>query len=98
MSRINRFFYRLTRGRLGGWVPGAPVVLLTTTGRRTGLPRTVPLAAVTVDGDVVVGTGAAGSRTDPQWFLNLVARPQAIVESKGERFDVLADVLDSDEH
>lgn len=68
--------YRLSGGRIGGHVAGLPVLLLTTTGRRTGKPRTVPLSYFD-DGGVPVLIGSrGGSSRHPSWYLNLEANPE----------------------
>lgn len=92
-SRLNRFLYRASRGRVGGWVPGAPVILLTTKGRRSGRFVTVPLAGLRDGNDLIVGAGAGGSPTDPQWYLNLLAEPTGVVQLRGETFSVKARLL-----
>ena len=83
---------RVTGGRLValGLVPS---LLLTTTGRRSGRPRTTPLLGVP-DGDafIVIGSNWGGPR-HPAWALNLLARPDASVAHKGRRFPVRARLL-----
>lgn len=97
MSRFNRFVYAKSGGRVGGRVAGAQVVLLTTTGRVTGRPFTVPVASSEDGDDLLVGAFAGGLPTDPQWIRNLRAHPRAVVQLKGETFDVVAHELDADE-
>ncbi len=83
-SAINRGWYKLTGGRVGGKFRGAPLVLLTTTGRKTGKSRTCPLLAVK-DGDSFVLTASHGGHDDhPGWYLNLLANPDVIVQD-GDR-------------
>lgn len=81
MSRVNTWAYRLTGGWLGGtWLRGAPVMLLTVTGRKTGRKLTVPLLYLR-DGDrVVVVASKGGMDAHPLWYLNLVANPDVEVE------------------
>ena len=77
--------YRLTNGRLGGRLLGMPVLLLTTTGRRSGERRTVPLTYFE-DGDALLVVGSkGGSPRHPDWYLNLVADPDAEIQVGGER-------------
>jgi len=80
----------------GGVGPGRwatqPLLLLTTTGARSGLPRTTPLLYST-DGDrLVVIASKGGEPTHPDWYHNLLALAQATVEVGGETFPVLAEV------
>jgi deazaflavin-dependent oxidoreductase (nitroreductase family) len=71
--------YRATGGRFVGR-PGAPSLLLTTTGRKTGRPRTTALFYLP-DGDrQVLVASYAGDRRHPQWYLNLVAHPEVTVQ------------------
>jgi deazaflavin-dependent oxidoreductase (nitroreductase family) len=88
----DRFVARLTGGRLIA-LGTVPALLLTTTGRRSGQPRTVPLQYIP-DGDsfLVIGSNWGGPR-HPAWALNLLAEPAATVVHKGERFPVRATVL-----
>jgi deazaflavin-dependent oxidoreductase (nitroreductase family) len=80
----------------GRW-EGQPLLLLTTTGARSGQPRTVPLLYST-DGDrLVVIASKGGEPTHPDWYHNLVADPEATVEAEGETFPVRAQVASGDE-
>src|SRR5262249_25529629 len=82
--------YRLTKGRVGGRLMGIPVLLLTTSGRRTGKRRTVPLTYFE-DGDLLVVVGSkGGSPQHPDWYLNLVAGPEVEVQVGGEHRPVRA--------
>ena len=84
-SAMNRGWYQLTGGRVGGKFRGAPLVLLTTTGRKTGKPRTWPLLAVK-DGDRFVLTASHGGHDDhPGWYLNLLANPDVTVQDRGQK-------------
>ena len=83
----------------GGQVPGRkyPLILLTTTGAKTGLPRTIPLNYST-DGDrIVVIASKAASPTHPDWYHNLVANPEATIEIGAEKFPVRARVAEGPE-
>ena len=91
---VHRWLYRATGGRLGNnWAKDRmPVVLLTTTGRRTGQERTWPLGHIR-DGDAyVVIASNGGLPRHPAWYLNLTAQPRAMVEMGATRVEVLADV------
>ena len=85
----------------GGVVPGRwaerPLLLLTTTGVRTGMPRTTPLI-YTSDGDrLVVIASKGGEPTNPDWYHNLLAHPEATVEVGDEAFPVRAEVAEGAE-
>ena len=76
---------------------GRQVLILTTTGAKTGERRESPLA-YTLDGDrVVVVASKGGSPTHPAWYHNVVANPNVTVELNGERFDATAAVATGDE-
>lgn len=93
-GRVQRVLYRATGGRLGGRVGKAGVLLLTTTGRRSGKQRTVPLLYVP-DGDAfVVVASLGGHATHPAWYLNLRANPAVTVQVGGTTTPVRAEELD----
>lgn len=76
--------FRLTGGRVFGGALGMPVVMLTTTGRRTGARRTVMLTAPVHDGETLVLVASyGGDDRDPAWFRNLVANPDVEVITRG---------------
>ena len=89
--------YRLTGGRLGGSWGKAPILLLTTTGRRSGKPQTTPLLYLDDDGRfVVVGTND-GAPEHPSWYRNLEKDPNAQVQSRGRKFAVRARTASGEE-
>lgn len=75
------FVFRLTRGRgtLSSWLAGVELAMLTTTGARSGLPRTSPVLALDDDDAVVVIASNFGRSCHPAWYHNLRAHPQASV-------------------
>lgn len=82
--------FRANDGRVGGPFAGAPLLLLSTTGARSGKARINPLMYLP-DGDrLVVFASKGGAPTNPDWFHNLVADPHATVEVGTERFRVRA--------
>ena len=94
--------YAETDGKEGGWVeepgqPPAPVLLLTTRGRRTGQPRTTPLIFGRDGSDYLVVASLAGYDKSPQWYLNLLAEPRAEIQVLAERLAVTARSADADE-
>lgn len=90
--------FRTNAGRVGGYFEGARLLLLTTTGARTGARRTVPLGALP-DGDrrVLVIASAGGAPQHPAWFHNLVAHPLVTVEDGLRTYEALATVLEGTE-
>jgi deazaflavin-dependent oxidoreductase (nitroreductase family) len=96
MHRIDRPLLRLTRGRVS-FVSAYPVLLLTTTGARSGKQRTVPLLYVRCgSGFAIIGT-RFGSTHHPGWYYNLRARPQATVEIDGTQHACVARAADEGE-
>ncbi|MGD1011936.1 MAG: nitroreductase family deazaflavin-dependent oxidoreductase [Acidimicrobiales bacterium] len=84
--------FRSAGGKVGGQFEGAPVLLLTHTGARTGKTYTTPMMYL-ADGDrYVVFASKAGAPTNPDWYHNLVAHPRATVEVGTETFEVDAEV------
>lgn len=89
--------FRSAGGKVGGPFEGAPVLLLHSTGARTGKEHTTPMMYL-ADGDrLVVFASKAGAPTNPDWYHNLVAHPRARVEVGTETFDVEAEVTDREE-
>ncbi|MBK6668693.1 MAG: nitroreductase family deazaflavin-dependent oxidoreductase [Actinobacteria bacterium] len=102
-SAWNVALYRRTKGRLGGkwrvgrtFLRGVPVCLVTTTGRRSGLPRTVPLLRLRDGDDVVIVASQGGMPRHPDWYFNIVANPAVHIEDFGDDFDAVATVADAD--
>jgi deazaflavin-dependent oxidoreductase (nitroreductase family) len=90
--------FRANRGEVkSGPLAGAPILLLTTTGAKSGESRVMPLA-YTRDGDrYVVIASKGGAPTNPAWYHNLVANPTVKVEVGDETFDARAKVVDGEE-
>jgi F420H(2)-dependent quinone reductase len=97
VGKLNAPLYRLSGGRIGGKVGRAPVLLLTTTGRKSGQPRTAPVLYL-ADGErfVVINTNAGNAKT-PAWSLNLRAVPEAAVEVGRRRIEVRARLAEGEE-
>jgi deazaflavin-dependent oxidoreductase (nitroreductase family) len=89
-GRLNVPLYRASGGRLGGRVGKAPVLLLTTTGRKSGQPRTTPVVYLAHGLDVVLIDTNAGNEKLPAWSHNLRANPEAEVEVGRTRHPVRA--------
>jgi deazaflavin-dependent oxidoreductase (nitroreductase family) len=97
VGKLNAPIYRLTGGRVGGKLGKAPILLLTTTGRKSGQPRTAPvLYLVDEDRFVVINTNAGNDKT-PAWSLNLRANPEAEVEIGRKRVPVHARLAEGEE-
>lgn len=96
---VDAWLLRRTRGRtsLAGVTAGIPVVTVTTTGRRSGQPRPLPLLGVPVGDDLaLIGTNF-GRASLPAWYLNLAADPHAVVDYRDRRVAVVAREATGDE-
>jgi deazaflavin-dependent oxidoreductase (nitroreductase family) len=89
--------YRLTGGRIGGKLGGLRILLLTTTGRKSGLPRTVPLVFFEDGERLVVIASKGGDPRDPLWWENLKRDPSAEVQVGAERHRMRARLASVDE-
>ena len=90
LSRAHLAAYRLSSGRVLGSVAGMPVLLLTTTGRRSGKARTTPLTFFRDATDLVVVASNGGADRPPDWSLNLQQTPRAVVEIGADKLAVTA--------
>jgi deazaflavin-dependent oxidoreductase (nitroreductase family) len=79
LGAVHRRVYRLTGGKVGGQIGKLPVLLLTTIGRKSGRPRTQPLAFTRADDGYAVIASKGGAPQHPLWYLNLHANPVAEV-------------------
>ena len=98
LSRIHARVYRFSRGRILDRIAGMPVLLLTTTGRESGKPRTAALTYFRDGADLVVIGSFGGSDLSPAWWLNLQRDPQASVLIGGTTSTVTARAATAEEH
>ena len=96
-GKLNVPLYRLSGGRIGGKVGRAPVLLLTTTGRKSGQQRTAPVVYLADGENVVVINTNAGNAKVPAWSLNLKANPEAEIEVGRRRVAVRARIAEGEE-
>ena len=89
--------FRQNDGRLGGQFEGAPVLLLHTTGAKTGTERVNPMMFLEQDGHLYVFASKAGAPTNPDWFHNLLANPEVSAEIGTETVAFRARVLEGEE-
>ncbi len=89
-SRTHVSFYRLSRGRIGGRLWNAPVLLLTTIGRKTGKKRTTPLLFLRDGERIIIVASNGGKDKEPSWWTNLRHDPHAEVQIKGEKRKIIA--------
>jgi deazaflavin-dependent oxidoreductase (nitroreductase family) len=84
---------QVTEGQLAGY----PHLIITTTGARTGKPRTTVLAYSRDDSRYVIAATAGGAPRHPAWYHNLVANPKVTIEVDGKVFDAMARPAEGDE-
>jgi deazaflavin-dependent oxidoreductase (nitroreductase family) len=82
--------FRANGGKVGGQFAGGDLLLLTTTGAKSGQPRLAPLAYLSIDGKIIIIGSFAGADIDPAWVHNLRATPRAHIEVGSESVDVIA--------
>ena len=84
--------FRASWSKSGGPMEGRAMLLLTTTGAKSGQPRTTPMMYIPNGDRLIVLASNAGATNHPDWYHNLVAHPQVTVEAKGETFTATATV------
>jgi deazaflavin-dependent oxidoreductase (nitroreductase family) len=99
VGRLNIWLYHKSNGRFGAKMPGyaARICLLTTTGRRSGLARTVPLLYMPDGDNVVVVASQGGMSKHPEWYLNVVASAKVTVDIDGDACAMLAHTASPEE-
>jgi F420H(2)-dependent quinone reductase len=98
IGALNAWVYRASGGKwLGRFPGGAPVLLLTTTGRKSGQARTAPLLYLDDEGDFVVVASQGGAPQHPGWYVNLVAQPAAEVQVGERHIPVTASTATADD-
>lgn len=95
--KAHPWVYRKTGGRIGGRMMGMPVLLLTSTGRKTGQPRTNALMYMPKGEACVVIASNAGEPRHPAWWLNLAANPRATIQVGSEVRHVVAREAEGEE-
>ncbi|MFC2028413.1 nitroreductase/quinone reductase family protein [Chloroflexota bacterium] len=95
-DKITQIVYRISNGVIGLHQLGVRILLLHTIGRKSGLTRSHALLYVPVDkGWVVVASNGGGDR-HPQWYLNLVANPQVMIQVGRDKHKVLSEVVNNE--
>ncbi len=97
IGRLHEWLWKLSGGKLGNGFGRAPFMMLTTRGRRTGLPRTTPVLYLQDGADFIVVASFGGNDMHPAWYLNLESYPEAEVLVNGARRRVLAHRISAEE-
>jgi|WetSurMetagenome_2_1015567.scaffolds.fasta_scaffold71296_2 F420H(2)-dependent quinone reductase len=87
------WLYRVSKGKVGGTMRGFKVLLLTTTGRKSGKTHTTPLGWFDHESGYVIVASNAGQPTHPGWYYNLKSKPQVTVQVLDQVIPVTAEVL-----
>jgi deazaflavin-dependent oxidoreductase (nitroreductase family) len=96
-TRFNTFLLRASGGRLGGRLGSQSILILTTTGRRTGQPRATPLSYYRDGTCYLVVASNWGRDVPPDWLLNLHKQPRGAIQVKGRRLPVEGRPAEGDE-
>lgn len=91
IAGVHEFWYRMTNGLIGGNLFGTRVLLLTTTGRKSGKRHTTPLTYLEDGDNLVIVASNGGADTDPNWWRNLKAHPDALVQVGGQHKELHAE-------
>ncbi len=89
--------FRSNGGKVGGSFEGAPLLLLTTTGAKSGQARTTPVMYLPDKERFIIFASKAGAPTNPDWYHNLVAHPEATIEVGSETFKVTSGEVTGEE-
>ena len=89
--------YKISGGRIGGTMFGGKVLLLTTTGNKSGKKRTVPVMYFENDGHRYVVASFGGAPVHPAWYKNMEKHPEVTVQVGRERFDAKSEVVEGEE-
>jgi deazaflavin-dependent oxidoreductase (nitroreductase family) len=89
--------FRTNGGKVGGIWEGRPLLLLTTTGAKSGQPRTHPMMYMREGNRLLVFASKGGAPTNPAWYHNLLAHPEVTVEVGNEKFNALAQPVTGEE-
>jgi len=85
---LNAFLINISRGRIGSKLGTQTILLLHTTGRKSGLERVIPIAYFDYEGKYLIVASNWGKEKNADWYLNLKKQPRAALEVKGKRIEV----------
>ena len=85
--------FRANKGKVAGRYEGAPLLLLTTVGKKSGQPRVTPLVYVSDGTQLIIVASNMSASKHPDWYLNLVAHPQVTLEVGAGTFEAIATTL-----
>ncbi len=94
---VHVFLYRISKGAIFGQIKDSGVLLLTTTGRKSGKSRTVPLVFMPDGESYVIMASSGGAPSHPGWYFNLTSNPQVTIQLKADQINVTAKTADAAE-
>ncbi len=92
-SKLHKFIYNLTGGKLMGTLMGLPMIFLTTTGRVSNKPRTTPLTYLKDNDDFICVASFGGYKKHPDWYLNLQKNNRLKINVKGKSFNAISKTI-----
>jgi len=95
---INAFLIRISRGRIGGQLGTQTILILHTIGRKSGQPRSIPIAYFFHEGKYLIVESNWGRDRHADWYFNLRKNPQARIEVNGKTIKVNASFAEGDEY
>jgi deazaflavin-dependent oxidoreductase (nitroreductase family) len=96
--KVNAFLIRISKGRIGSQLGTQKVLILHTVGRKSGLPRSIPIAYFFYEGKYLIVESNWGKDQHADWYFNLQSNPQASVEVKGREIKVHASFAEGEEY
>ena len=96
-GKAHRWLYRVSGGRIGARMGGIDVALVESIGRKSGLPRCVPIACYPYRDSIVVSASNSGKDSHPVWYLNMQANPVVQVQRGRQRYRAIAEDVPDEE-
>ena len=95
---INAFLIKISKGRIGGQLGTQTILILHTVGRKSGLPRSIPIAYFFYEGKYLIVESNWGKNNHADWYFNLQKQPQTTLEVKGQTIKVKASFAEGEEY
>ncbi len=96
--KVNAFLIRISKGKIGSQLGSQKVLILHTVGRKSGLPRSIPIAYFFYEGKYLIVESNWGKDQHADWYFNLQSNPQASIEVKGREIKVNASFAEGEEY
>jgi deazaflavin-dependent oxidoreductase (nitroreductase family) len=96
-GKAHMWLYRVSGGRIGARMGSIDVALVETIGRKSGLPRCVPIACYPYRDSIVVSASNSGKENHPVWYLNMQANPSVTVQKGRDHYRAIAEEVPDEE-